>query len=101
MRTSYVIGGGREGEHPPDLQQPAMPRLPQHADRLQPAEHFLNPFSFPLADPVSFVSRRPPINRAPATPLVMLRDVRSGVHPAHLFDEISGVVPLVPRHRDP
>src|SRR5712692_3686045 len=71
-----VVGGRGQGEHPVHLENPTMPYLPQQRDRLQPPETFFDALPLLLAEPIPFMARRPPINRAPAPPLLVLRHVR-------------------------
>jgi hypothetical protein len=74
--TDQVVGGGREGEDPSHLENPAMPNFPQQSDRLQPAEALFHAFPFPLADGISGVVRGASIKGTSTGSLQVLGDVR-------------------------
>ena len=49
-QAHQVAGGGRQGEHPADPGQAAVPRLAQAAGGLDPAERLLDALAQALAD---------------------------------------------------
>src|SRR6266436_5124882 len=65
--SDQVIGGERKREHPVDQGRPSMPRLPHHADCLQPPEDLLHPLALPLAHLISGMACGATIDRAPTT----------------------------------
>ncbi len=59
-----IVGRASEGEDPIYFADPAMAHFPHQRNRLQPAKAFFDPLPLPLADGVTRVPRRAPINRA-------------------------------------
>jgi len=90
-----IVGCAGEGEDPVHFADPTMPHFPQQRDRLQPAEAFFDPLPLLLAEAIGGVPRRPRINRAPAPPSVILRDVRRHVQMPALGHEPDRVKPFV------
>src|SRR5258708_25923118 len=76
-----------------------MPNLPQQRDRLQPSETLFNTLPLPLTDGISWVLRRPSINRTPTGPFQVLGYVRRGFQVSALGHEIHCVVVLGPSYR--
>src|SRR6267142_3620696 len=83
-----IVSSSREREHPRHSFQSAMPRLTQHANRLDPAKHFFDAFPFPLTHLVARMPRRATINRATTLTLGVLRNMRSHIHASHLLHEL-------------
>src|SRR3954471_4962606 len=71
-----------------------MPQLSHPSDRLHPAEDFLDPLALLLAHRVAGMPCRPSVNRTLAS-LIVLRNLRSGVHVPGLFHKILGVVSFI------
>src|SRR6185436_8273332 len=65
LNPDQVVHRGGEGEDPADQFHPAMVQLAKPADRLAPAEAFLDQFPLSLTHRVARMARRPPIDRAP------------------------------------
>jgi hypothetical protein len=82
--------------HRPTGLQPAgvLMRLLPPADRLQPAESFLDPLADALIEGVTGVPRSASVDRRRPSVCVP-RDVLRGVHRPQLIDEILSVVSLV------
>src|SRR5437773_9701623 len=93
-----VVGGQGEGEDPVHPGKTAMSQLPDHADRLQPAEDLFDLLPLPLAYLVRRVPRCPAIH---GTTLDLARDVRCYVALAQVVHEGGYVVALVGTERDP
>src|SRR5271165_3087193 len=89
-----VIGGGGQDKEPFDQAAPAMPRLAQTTNGLDPTERFLDPLSFDQADAIAGVPCRPCIDRRPATSIV-LGDMRSAASLAAPGNELGRVIVLV------
>src|SRR3990172_7811745 len=68
-----VVHRGREGEHPIHAPDPAVPGLPQQADRLEPAEDLFHELPFLLAHQVTGMARGVAIDRTRT-----IRSVRFG-----------------------
>ena len=70
-----VVGGDGEGEHPADQGGATVAGLAQAAGRLDPAEDHLDSLTNPLADRVTGMPGRAPVDPR-ATPGGVLRHVR-------------------------
>ena len=91
-----IVGCASKGKHPVHLAHSTMSYFPQQRDRLQPPETFLDPLPFLLADAVTGMPRRAPINRTAAAPTVILRDMRRHPQMAALVHEVQVSKPLSP-----
>src|SRR4249920_2216399 len=89
-----VVGGGREGEDPPNLEHSPVPGLPQSSHCLEPSKYFFNAFPFLFADFITRVTRRPIIYCASTPAPLILRHVRSHIQVPHLFHKVLGVISL-------
>src|ERR1017187_4968165 len=70
--------------------------LSEVADGFHPTEDFLNSFAEALTDRVARLARRASVNRGPALPGDVLRDVGRDVPVAACRDEVPRVEALVP-----
>src|SRR6202521_4376790 len=98
-QSNQIVGGGSEGEGPPDAAATAELRLLLPGHRLDPAERLFDPLADALTDGIGPVARRacvPP--RTSATGV--LRHMRRHCHRAQLIDEVFRVVGLVGTERD-
>src|SRR5262245_55509232 len=84
-QSDQVVGGHREGEHPPDAGAASESRLAAQPDGLQPAEHFLDALAQSLAHPVPSVARGARVERRD----LLLGHVRSHVERAETLDEVG------------
>src|SRR6202035_3708920 len=94
-----IVGGGREGEGPPDAIASSKLGLPLSGDRLDPAEGFFDPLANALADSVAGMARRAAVNRRRATARI-LRHMQRHFHRAQFVDEILRVIGLVGAQSD-
>src|SRR5215813_11160049 len=62
-QSDQVVGGHREGEHPPDAFASPESRLAAQPDGLQPPEHLLDALTESLAHPVPRVARGARVER--------------------------------------
>src|SRR5208282_5009109 len=76
-----------------------MLELAYQGDIFQPAEAFLDPFPLSLADLVSDMPRRAPIDGAAPGPSSVLRYVRGHIHMPALGNELGGVEAFVATYR--
>src|SRR5579885_1337961 len=97
--SHQIVGCHCPGKHPGPTLSASMPRLPHQADRLHPAEDFLDPFALLLAQDGACMVRGAGL-KGPRTVRVVLRHVRRGAARANLLHPIVGVVVLVGSDRD-
>ena len=76
-----------------------MLNFPQQRDGLQPAKTFFDSLSLDLADAITLVPSRTPINGASASSFVVLRYMRRDSHVPAFGHEIDRVVAFVPARR--
>src|SRR5262249_51183003 len=73
--SDQVVDRRREGEHPADPLQAAMPSLAHQPHRLEPTKDLFHPFALSLTDSVTSMSSRAPIDGAGSI-LLVLRHMR-------------------------
>ena len=71
-----IVGGTGEGKDPVHFTNSTMMQLPQERNRFQPPEAFFDPLPPLLAQTIAKVTRRTPVDGAPAIPLQILCDMR-------------------------
>src|SRR5215510_6520253 len=96
-QSHQIVDRHGEGKHPADAVAAAMLRLAQQADRLKPAEHFLDPLAEPLAHRVAGVARGARVKGG----TLLLRHVWRDVERAEAVDEVPLIVMLVRAERGP
>jgi len=94
-----IVGRAGEGEDPIHLADSTVPQLAHQRNRLQPAEALFDSLPLSLADGIARVPRRASIDRAAATPFVVLRHVRRHPYIPALSHESLRVESLVSAHR--
>src|SRR6266404_1239183 len=99
-QSAEVVSGSGEGKQPPNLLDPSQLHFLWHPHHLHPPERLFHSFSLPLAHLITCVPCGPLIHSAPAV-RVVLRQVRSDIHPTKLSDQLPRVVVLVPSQRHP
>src|SRR5262249_11199294 len=93
LRQAHEVVGRRcKGEGEVGLDPTDEARLAQAADRLDPAERLLDPFSDALASAIAGIARCAPVDRRPAR---LLRHMRAHPHLTQLVNEIGRVIALV------
>src|SRR5207245_11656589 len=93
-----IVGGTGEGKNPVHFTDSTMTQLPQERNRFQPPEAFFDPLPPLLTQTIAKVTRRAPVDGAPAIPLQILCDMRRYPQVATLRHELSRVVALVASH---
>src|SRR5438552_6610251 len=91
--ADQVVRREPEEKHPADPRAPAMTRLTQQRDGLEPAEDLLDPFARTLAQRVAGMACRPRVDRAAAVRGV-LRDVGRDAERAQQGHAVARVVRL-------
>ena len=100
LRQSHqIVGGGSEGEGPPDAAATAELRLLLPGHRLISAERLFDALADALTDGIAAVPRRACVDRRTSAAGV-LRHMRRHCHRAQLIDEVFRVVGLVGTERD-
>jgi hypothetical protein len=89
-----IVGGTSEGKDPVHFANSTMTQLPQERNRFQPPEAFFDPLPPLLAQTIAKVTRRAPVDGAPAIPLQILCDMRRYPQVATLSHKISLSRPL-------
>src|SRR3984957_1587089 len=97
-QSNQIVGGGSEGEGPPDAAATAELRLLLPGHRLDPAERLFDAFADALTDGIAVVPRRACVDRRTSATGV-LRHMRRHCHRAQLIDEVFRVVGLVGTER--
>jgi len=94
-----IVGRAGEGEDPIHPADPTVPQLAHERNGLQPPEALFDSLPLSLADGIAWVPRRASIDRAAATPFVVLRHMRCYPHIPALSHESLRVESFVSAHR--
>ncbi len=92
--SDEVVDRCREPEHPAHPAQPSELDFPHQPDGLEPSEDLFNPLTAALAQGVTRMPGRAPVDGT-ATPAVVLRDMGSDVQEPEVLNKFPGVVPAI------
>src|SRR5215207_3447731 len=93
-----VERGAGEDEERVHRGEAAQLHLTQTGNRLEPREGALDAGPRMLTHRIAVVSRRARVDRAPASPGIVLRDMRRDIDLAHLVDEVGRIIGFVGPH---
>jgi len=96
--ADQIVSRTGKGKDPIYLAHSTMSHLAHERDRLQPAEAFFDPLPLSLADGITRMTPRATINRAAATPFLVLRHVRHNPEISALGHKPERVKPFVSAH---